>query len=453
MTPLKSWITTAFALTAVSISANAENSVAQTPPMGWNSFDGFYSSVTEDEMKANALYVEKLLKPYGWEYIVVDYCWSYPVPGSLRNAPQTEDFIPALTMDEYARVLPAVERFPSAANGAGFKPLADHIHSLGLKFGIHIMRGIPRQAVAWKTKIKGTNVTAADIADTSSTASWINHMYGVDMTKEGAQEYYDSLFELYASWGVDYVKVDDISYPYQDAEIEAIHKAIEKCGRPMVLSLSLGPTPLEKAEHVKKYAHMWRMSGDFWDRWPALLKMFDYCEEWAPHVGPGNWPDADMLPLGRLTVRSRPGLGPERWSNFTLEEQYTVMTLWSIFRSPLMLGGDVTQIDSVTLSLLNNREVLAVNQNSTNNRLLFRDGSEIAWVAEDPNTGDTYLAVFNVGEKRTRVSVDLNELCGEGKVAIRDLWLKEDIGVHEGLFSPMVFPHGASLFRLSPVGK
>jgi hypothetical protein len=187
-------------------------------------------------------------------------------------------------MDEYSRLMPVPRRFPSASDGKGFKPLADYIHGMELKFGIHIMRGIPRQAVAWSSRIKDTNITAADIADTDSTCKWLNHMYGVDMTKKGAPEYYDSLFELYAAWGVDYVKVDDISSPYHAPEIEAIQKAINKCGRPMVLSLSPGPTPIEQAEHVKKYANLWRISGDFWDRWDALLKMFDLCAEWQTHI-------------------------------------------------------------------------------------------------------------------------------------------------------------------------
>ena len=221
---------------------------ALTPPMGWNSWDCYGASVREDEVRGNAEYMAKHLKPYGWEYVVVDIQWYEPGAVSSRYRP----FVP-LEMDEYSRLIPAANRFPSAAGGKGFKPIADYVHSLGLKFGIHIMRGIPRQAVHANTKIKGTNARARDIAHTNSICPWNTDMYGVDPNKEGAQEYYNSLFELYAEWGVDYVKVDDIAasrlYGIHAEEIAMIRRAIDHCGRPMVLSLSPGPAPLEYADH------------------------------------------------------------------------------------------------------------------------------------------------------------------------------------------------------------
>ena len=430
---------------------SSNEKVAQKPPLGWNSFDAFYATVTEQEVKDNAFYLKTLLASYGWEYIVVDYCWSYPTPGLQDNPPQTPEFVPALAMDEHGRVLPSPGRFPSASGGKGFKPLADYVHNMGLKFGIHIMRGIPRQAVTWKSKVKGTSMTAADIADTDSTCRWLNHMYGVDMTKKGAQEYYDSLFELYAAWSVDYVKVDDISSPYHGPEIEAIHKAINRCGRPMVLSLSPGPTPIDRAEHVKKYANLWRISGDFWDRWDALLKMFDLCAEWQTHIGSGNWPDADMLPIGRLGIRTRPGLGPHRWSNFTRDQQYTLLSMWCIFRSPLMIGGDLQQIDTFTLSLLNNPEVLSVNQNSTNNRQVFRDDKYAIWAADIPRSKDKYVAVFNLDKYLSRIKVELTSIGMETDAEVRDLWLRTDIGTFHSQFAPVLHPHGGGLYRVLPV--
>ena len=171
------------------------------------------------------------LAKYGWQYIVVDIQWYEP------NA-QGHDYKPGapLTMDEYGRLMPAVNRFPSSANGAGFKPLADYVHSKGLKFGIHIMRGIPRQAVEKNLPIKGTSYRAADVADKDNACRWNPDMWGVDTTKPGAQAYYDSIAELYASWGVDFIKADDMgSHLYQPAEIKALSHAIRKTGRPMVL--------------------------------------------------------------------------------------------------------------------------------------------------------------------------------------------------------------------------
>jgi alpha-galactosidase len=427
--------------------------LAEKPPMGWNSYNCFGSTVTEAEVKSNADHMKALLADFGWEYVVVDYCWSYPTPGAMGNPPQTEDFKPRLTMDKYGRLMPVVERFPSAAGGKGFKPLADYIHGLGLKFGIHVMRGIPRQAVSDNVPIMGTNLRAQDIVDMSSTCPWLNHMYGIDETKPGAQEYYDSLIKLYADWGVDYIKVDDILArdKYHSWDVEALNKAIEKCGRPIVLSLSPGGgAKLEQAEHLKQYPNLWRISADFWDSWEQLEEQFDLCAQWAPHITPGHWPDADMLTLGRLGRR-----GPEnqmdRISNFTKDEQCTLMTLWSIFRSPLMMGGDLNYLDHFTRDLLTNREVLEVNQNSTNNRQLFRRGNHVAWVADVPGSRDKYVAAFNLGEDpETPVYISLDDVGFSGRVMVRDLWKNQDLQTLQKAFAPVLAPHGGGLYRLTP---
>ena len=317
---------------------------------------------------------------------------------------------PKLAMDAHGRLLPAVERFPSAANGAGFKPLADYVHAKGLKFGIHLMRGIPRQAVEQNTPILGSDARAADIAVTSSTCTWNADMFGVDATKPGGQAYYDSLLALYASWGVDFIKVDDLSQPYTDvqlAEVEAIRKAIDKTGRPIVLSTSPGATPLARGEHIATHANMWRISNDFWDKWPELREQFKRLHDWTPYRAPGAWPDADMLPLGIISFG--------RTSQFTPDEQRTMMTLWSIARSPLILGADMTKLDTATLALLNNDEVLAMNQASTGNRQLFEKGDLIAWVADVPASKDKYLAVFNTGEAPAPVPVELSTIGFTGR--------------------------------------
>jgi len=331
----------------------------------------------------------------------------------------------------------------------GFKPLADYIHSLGLKFGIHVMRGVPREAVAKKLQVPGTTVTADMIANTSDTCKWLNSMYGIDMNKEGSQEYYNSLFELYASWGVDYVKVDDIVTPYHGAEIEAVRKAIDNCGRPMVLSLSPGDDmPSDQAEHVKKYASMWRISADFWDNWESLKKQFELCNKWSHVSGSGHWPDADMLPLGRLNRRG-PNPGLERMTNFSEEEQKTMMTLWSIFRSPLMMGGDLTVLDNYTRTLLTNREVIQVNQNSENNRQLFRDGDKIAWIADSHVSGEKYLALFYTGDQLSvEINVKLSELGFRSGCIVRDLWDRKEIGTFSSELKVILPAHGSGLYRL-----
>lgn len=362
---------------------------APTPPMGWNSWDCFATTVTEEQVKAQADYMAAHLKAHGWQYIVVDIQWYEP--GAKSHAYRADA---VLTLDDHGRLLPAPNRFPSSTDGRGFKPLADYVHGLGLKFGVHLMRGIPRQAVERNLPILGTRQHAQDIADRANTCPWNPDMYGVDMTKPGAQAYYDSVFALLASWGVDYVKVDDISRPYlkHQGEIEAVRRAIDRAGRPIVLSLSPGETVLEAAEHVASHANLWRISDDFWDRWLALRDQFGRLAAWNPHRRPGAWPDADMLPLGTLVMG-------ERTTRFTSDEQRTLMTLWSIARSPLMHGGDMTKTDPATLALLTNDEVIAVNQHSLNNRPLFDHDGLIAWTADVPDSDGKYLAVFNTRDR------------------------------------------------------
>lgn len=359
---------------------------ATRPPMGWNSWDCFATTVTEAQTKAHADITAAKLLAHGWNTIVVDIQWYEPNATGYdyrKGAP--------VILDAYGRLLPATNKFPSAAEGIGFKALADYVHAKGLTFGIHLMRGIPRQAVEQNLPILGTPYHAADIADKVNVCPWNTDMYGVDMSKPGAQAYYDSVFALIASWGVDYVKVDDLSRPYlrNQPEVEAVRTAIDRTGRPMVLSLSPGETDLAGGAHVQQHANLWRISDDFWDHWPELLAQFKRLHDWTPHRTAGAWPDADMIPFG-IIAQGRP-------TRFTPAEHYTLMTLWSIARSPLMMGGDLTKLDDFTLSLLTNDEVLAVNQHSDHNRQLRRDDAEgiIVWTADVPASRDRYLAVFN----------------------------------------------------------
>lgn len=421
---------------------------ALTPPMGWNSWDCYGAAVREEEIRGNAEYMANHLKEFGWEYVVVDIQWSEPGAHSSQYRP----FVP-LEMDEYSRLIPAINRFPSAAGGKGFRPLADYVHSLGLKFGIHIMRGIPRQAVHANTPIKGTTATARDIAHPNSICPWNTDMYGVDPGKEGAQAYYDSLFELYAEWQVDFVKVDDIAasrlYGFHGAEIEMIRMAIDRCGRDMVLSLSPGPAPVEHAELLAANANMWRMTDDFWDIWRLLYEMFERAEKWAPHVGPGHWPDCDMLPLGHLGIRSVDGGGADRWTRFTKDEQVTMMSLWSLFRSPLMFGGEMRDNDEWTLSLLTNEEVLRVHRNGREPRLVYREDDRTVWTSHDEE-GNVFVALFNLRDEPSEVSVSLSQLgLDGGSFRVRDLWSRTDAGTANSALSRQLPPHASALLKLT----
>jgi len=374
---------------------------ALTPPMGWNSWDCYGPTVTEQEVKANADYMTAHLKKYGWEYIVVDIRWY--VENDKSHGYNEKD--PVIVMDDYGRLMPAVNRFPSSSHGKGFKPLADYIHSKGLKFGIHIMRGIPKLAVERNTpilvpegSIRRSDAKAKDIYNTEKLCAWLGDMYTVNAAKQGSQEYYNSLFDLYASWGVDFVKVDDLSRPYHQDEIEMIRKAIDSCGRPIVLSTSPGETPIEYADHISSHANMWRIIDDFWDNWSQLYLHFSLFEKWIPYMKPGHWPDGDMLPLGRIGIRAE--RGDDRMSMFTKDEQYTLMSLFLICRSPLMFGGNLPDNDEFTFDLITNDEALAVLKRSKNNKLLFNDGEGIVWIADDLITNDKYAALFYTSDQK-----------------------------------------------------
>lgn len=390
--------------------------LAPTPPMGWNSWDVYGTTVREEEVLANAQYMADHLKQHGWEYVVVDIQWYAPV---TKAHGYIEDMT-NITMDEYGRLLPAVNRFPSAANGTGFKALADKVHAMGLKFGIHIMRGIPRYAVEQDLPILGSSVRASEIADKSQTCPWQTDMYGVDLSKPGAQEYYSSLGKLYAEWGVDYVKADDMIRPYHAEEIAALRKGLTDSGRDIVLSLSPGaPTP-GSHEHMVENCQLWRISDDFWDRWEDLKAQFVLIDQAVPYRKPGVWPDADMLPLGRISIRGE--RGDERMANFTQDEQKTLITLWSIARSPLMFGGDLPSNDEFTLALITNSEVLSINQNSANNRQAYNDGEIVVWTAQSEDAATNYVAVFNITDSSKQIDLDVTKYGLKNIGCVRDLW-------------------------------
>jgi alpha-galactosidase len=427
---------------------------APTPPMGWNSWDCFGPTVLEAEVKANADYMAKYLKPFGWQYIIVDIRWY--VGNDKAHGYNEKD--PDYVIDEYGRFQPAINRFPSATGGKGFKPLADYLHRKGLKFGIHIMRGIPVIAVNRNMPIKGTNLKAKDIYSNKNQCKWLKDMYTVVPEAPGAQAYYDSLFELYASWGIDFVKVDDLSAPiYFDKEIEMIRKAIDRTGRKILLSTSPGETPIAQGSHVQQYANMWRTVDDFWDNWKDLKEHFEVFNRWNQWRAFGAYPDGDMLPLGKIGIRAE--RGNPRMTKFTKDEQITLMTLWSIFKSPLMFGGNLPDNDEFTLSLLTNKEVIKVLQTSTNNKPIFTTKEQAAWIADEGKTGHKFVALFNLkdinassGEALlSNVSVDFSAIGTATSYKITDLWSGKVLGIFKDHFNPIIKSHGAGLYRLSKV--
>lgn len=438
-----------------------KNSFTNRPPMGWNSYDYYDTSVNEAQVKENADFMAEHLKDYGWEYVVVDIQWYANDAGTKRDEFQ---YIPFgdVEMDEWGRFLPSVSRFPSSVGGKGFKPLADYVHGLGLKFGIHIMRGIPRKAAERHLPVLGTNETADMAADPFSICGWNSDMYGVRPTAAG-QAYYDSLLELYAQWGVDFIKCDDIcdSFLYRDVkagygdipfsgweETRMLHRAIEKCGRPVVLSLSPGPAHIDRAWEYCRYANMWRITDDFWDDWKFLKAMFVRCELWQDHVRKGCYPDCDMLPLGKVGY----GFGKERPTGFTKDEQKTMMTLWCMFRSPLMIGAKLTGMDDWTLSLLTNNELLAMLEDTCQGTQVARTERMAVWKNKDMQSGILRVALFNLDDMEQELSIsleDLEEDISEREVDILELWEQKADRTVSGVIRCDVPAHGVKVYKIN----
>jgi alpha-galactosidase len=428
------------------------DTLALTPPMGWNSYDAYGDSVIESEVLANALWLKEHLQPYGWDTVVVDFRWYDRLADGLRN--QNPE---GVTIDEFGRCIPATNRFPSAMDGAGFKSLAGKLHALGLKFGIHIMRGIPRRAVEQNLPIAGTKFTAAQAVlpadDPSRTCVWNRDMFGVDASTEAGRAWYDSIARQYADWDVDYIKCDDIANLqrgrfYDASEIEALSTSLENSGRSIVLSLSPGATPVNAAPHVKQFANLWRISGDFWDKWPSLDHNFNLFAAWYDDGGPGHWPDGDMIPFGHICQRNC-DVHPDRWTQFTRDEQVTLMSLWALAPSPLMLGMNLPDNDDWTTALLTNPEVLAVDQDP-----LGKPGRRLTGPPQVAETwmkpladGSFAVGFFNRTARPVKVDFPWRNLGFLSAPEVRDLWLRKDLGKQEHYLVELP-PHGCVLLAV-----
>lgn len=428
---------------------------AATPPMGWNSWDCYGTTVTEAEVLANAEFMAAHLLRYGWNTIVVDIDWADPTArshGYNADAP--------LHLDAWGRLIPDPARFPSSAGGAGFAPLAARIHALGLRFGIHTMRGIPRRAVAQSLPILGTDAVASDVADRTNVCEWNPDMLGLDHTHPAAQAYYDSTLALYAEWGVDFIKADDMLWPYQATDVEAYASAIRASGREITLSLSPGrDLSLERLDHLRANADMWRICDDLWDSWDDVAANFARFARWAPFAGEQGWPDGDMLPLGRIGIRAE--RGEPRHDRLTPDERVALLTLWIIARSPLMIGGDLPSSDPATIALFQNADALEVLTRSSRNREVFREGDLVLWAADGPD-GTRYAAAFNLGEQSMDAVLDAANIGFPASGSVTELWTGAGVplepvseqsdaarGVAPGsaALRLALAPHGAALLR------
>lgn len=448
-------ILTFFFASAIPVTSLLEaQELAPSPPMGWSEFGAYGLAVTEEDFKANATVLSDL-RQYGWQLALIDAGWYVENPTGAKQEIRT------YALDGNGRLTPAVNRFPSAADGAGFRPLADWLHRRGLKFGIHVMPGIPRQAVTANLPIAGSSFHAAEAADATQTCSWDSEFY-VAKDNPAGQAYFDAMLKLYAGWGVDYIKLGCVSdRPFHPSEIRQIADAIHKTGRPIVLSLSPGPLPQSYIDFASKHAQAWRMSAEHWDFWLApsgkttypvgLREAFDLFEKWAPYVRPGSWADGDLLPDGWLGPH--PGWGEPRQSRETEDEQKTEFTLWAIARSPLLLGCNLTRLDAFTRSLITNKAVIAVSQNTRNSHPVKIAGPGFedvrVWQAES-RTSDRpslYFAFFNLDDKSLTLHATWAQLGVPGTHATQNLWSGQHSGRSQDI--EMYLPaHGSAIYRV-----
>lgn len=434
--------------------------ILQNPPMGWNSWNCFGIEVNEDQVKANVDYMANHLKDSGWEYILIDLGWFYPPEMKTRDGHRIN---PPHRIDKFGRLLPDLDKFPSASGEKGFAPLSAYIHKKGLKIGITMLRGIPWDAIDQNTSIMGTSYFAKDILKVDDECEWNHSMKGINGDHQGAEKYYQSLIKLYSEWGIDYIKMDDVSRDYHGVDIELVSKAISEIDPSIVLSLAPGPLPLENVSHASKFAQSWRITNDFWDSWNLMPEQFKEAKVWHSYAKPGNWPDLGMLPIGKLRKD-----GSDEWVAMLLNEEYplianeysrlnddevkTMMVLWCIFKSPLMIGGNLPENDSTTLSILKNKELIEVNQHSINSKPILYNDSVAIWIADKPDSKSKYLAVFNLqNQMNYPITIRFEELKMGKRNKIRDIWDKKELGEFEERFNYLTPPHGAGIFIIDPI--
>ncbi|MEM6391289.1 MAG: glycoside hydrolase family 27 protein [Planctomycetota bacterium] len=408
--------------------AQRVHALTPNPPRGWNSFDCYGCSANQRVAAANLEAFAQKLLPAGYDTFVIDAGWfgEYHIPEGWDFT--NEKHAARVRVDRHGRFLPSNVSFPN-----GLQPLIDRAHELGIKFGIHLMRGVPRAAVEQQLPILGTpGLTAADIANTDDTCPWCHYMYGVDVDRPGAQAYYDSVFQLFASWGIDFIKVDDVIH--KPREIEAITTAIDRCGRDIVLSLSPGGEM--SVDHMATYrqANLFRVTADIWDRRNDLDRSFAGWESIQDLPLDGVWPDLDMIPFGHLMVwnpdrgddasANLAGWGTARHDGFTHAQRRTFITQRALAASPLFFGGELTMTDDDILRLVTHPGMLECQANGVVGRLAYRQDHIDVWVTPDRHAPDRgWFGVFNRNPQPWQGRVPLEPLGPLHRSAkLHDLW-------------------------------
>ena len=417
-----------------------DNGVGQTPVLGWStwSFIRMHPTAAKVEAQASAMRDSGLQK-VGYEYINLDDFW-YECPSSAGP-----------NVDSYGRWVTDASKFPAQGDTNGIKAVADYIHSLGLKFGIYTTPGISKQAVAKNTPIKGSQYTAAQIAEPSAKQYNYNckGMVGIDYSKPGSQEYTNSWAEMFASWGVDYIKIDGMQNS-NEADVKAWSTAIRQSGRPMVLDVTQGSFTTAIAPTLMKYANQWEFAPDVecyscekndssypLTRWKEVEKRFTYIAEWQSYPSPGGFNDYDSIEVGN---GSDDGLTPD--------ERQTQLSLWALGSSPFILGVDLTHLDQQDLQYLKNAAVLAVDQDSIAAKRVVNTGPQQVFTKKEAN-GDVIVGLFNTGSKAETVSVSASAAglaANAGGYSLDDLWTGKTTKT-DSTISATVPSHGVVLYR------
>jgi hypothetical protein len=421
--------------------AHAEdNGVGAKPALGWSSWSFVRRNPTAAIVDAQAdAMVGSGLAKLGYQYVNLDDFW-YQCPGS-----QGPD------VDQYGRWVIDSTRFPDSGSENGIQAVADHVHADGLKFGIYVTPGISAQAVAQNTPIEGTPYHADDIALPNVSESNYNcgGMVGIDYSKPGAQAFIDSWAKQFASWGVDYLKIDGVGS--QDiGDVQSWSQALQATGRPIHLELS-NNLDIADASTWAKYSNGWRTGGDIecycgannasypLTNYGSVASRFDQVAAWAPYGGPGAFNDYDSLEIGN---GANDGL--------TLDERKTQFSLWALASSPLILGTDLTNLDPTDLSLLKNTNVLAVDQDAIDAKRIVDDGTTQVFAKKEAN-GDAVVGLFNTGDAAAAVSTTASALGlpGSRQYRLTDLWSNATLQSGGGI-GATVPPHGVVLYRVTP---
>jgi len=401
------------------------------PPLGWNSYDSFGCFINERRAMENLRVFVDRLRPHGYENFVIDAGWFRQFDLGGREFPGKDDSY-TVCHDEFGRPVPSANFFPE-----GFGPLAEACHTAGVKFGLHMMRGIPRNAVAANTQIKGTACRARDIVDIGSTCNWCPDNFGVDMNRSGAQAYYDSIIELLVGWGVDFIKYDDI-IP-SPLEVNAVVDAIGE--RDIVLSLSPGNGHCEDGWPAYFRANMIRTSGDIWDDREDFRWVFERWQKFMDlPVAHGCWLDMDMIPFGELQVWNPEteqvghilmnGKGSRRMSGLNSAQKRTFMTMRALAASPLFMGGNLPGTDEESFALLTDSEMLACNQNGVTGRLVTHTDWTSTWKAPHRSkSGSGWFGIFNRdGQNPREIIADAAVMNIPPQSRIYDIWNCRELG-------------------------